>query len=367
MRKLASLFVLVVLLAQTASAASYPVEIPFGRSWPYSIVVDTGRGVAYVDAGSGDYPPTGFLFGVINVTTHSVVKTLPLDEVPGPMSLDEATGDVYVAGNNSVEVFRGAGGTNIIGTSGHQVLRMAHDGNVSPYIFFTSGDKVFALNPQTSEVVRNVTVGNGPYGLIVDPATGTLFVSEYLAGDIAVLRASDLSAVATITLPSCCASEMALNTKTNTIYASTRTGFVDVIDARAEQFVKAVQVAPSAQNSTNAIAVDDLTGRVYVASSPGGSIIELASGGAVVGEFKVQSQVAGLAVDAKSGELYATNYHQITVFDASGARGYFKVALLGGAAIVASAVGVYFLLKRRNDAERAKTQSGNLARVGSGA
>lgn len=349
MRKAAlSAFLLALLIAQTASAAAYPVTITFGRSWPYSIVVDSVRGLAYVDAGSGDYPPTGFLFGVINVTSHSVVATLPLNEVPGKMVLDETTGNVYVAGNYSFEVFRGTAVVGTIKTGGHQILGVAHDGSVSRDIFFTSGDNVFALDPGTAKLAGNATVANGPYGLALDPTNGLLYVSEYLSGEIAVLRSSDLVEVATIRLDSCCASQLAIDQRTQTLYASTGTNVVDIVNAAAEKFERSIQVAPSAQNSTNSIVVDNATGRVYVASSPGGTILEVdGSSGSVLRHFLVQSQVAGLALDTKTRELYATNYHQITVFDTARAREFILLIGIAGAAAVAVALIAYIYLGRR--------------------
>jgi DNA-binding beta-propeller fold protein YncE len=357
--KILTLLVILLLMAQPAESASYPITITFGRSWPLSIVIDSARGVAYVDATSGEFPPTGFSFGVINVTSHEVAKVLPLDEIPGSMALDEANGDVFVAGNYSIEVYDGANQSfaGII-EAGHPILYMTYDGNVSQNIFFTSGDEVYALNPQSRDIVGNATVDNGPEGLALDPENGRLYVSEYMSAEIAVFQASNLAPVGTITLPSCCAALMALNPDTQVLYAATGSNYVDMINAGTDTFSKSVQVAPSAQNSTNEIAVDSDTGSVYVASSPGGSILELdGSSGAVLRTLKVQSQVAGVAVDTKTQELFATNYHDITVYSATGTR-FVLFVLVAGGAIAATAVVVVFLaIRRRNQGERTRVQS----------
>jgi DNA-binding beta-propeller fold protein YncE len=153
---------------------------------------------------------------------------------------------------------------------------------------------------------------------------------------------------------------MTLNPKTQILYASTGTNAVDMVNVATGEFEKSVQVAPSSQNSTGPIAVDSETDRVYVGSSPGGSILELdGSTGAVVGKFLVQSQAAGLSIDTTTQELYATNYHQIAVFDAARARSFL---LLIGVAIVSVAalgvIAVFVLLKRRDERERMRVQSG---------
>jgi hypothetical protein len=360
MRKaLLAIVILALLLSQSAAAASYPITIPYGRSWPFSIAVDSARGLVYVDSTSGENPPVGYTFGVINATSHSLIRAIPLDEIPGPVVLDQATGEVFVAGNYSIEAFNSTNAIGMLETSGHQILGMTYDGSVSPDIFFTSGNSVFALDPGSSKLVRNATVPNGPYWPILDPANGNLYVSEYLSGEIAVLSASTLAPVSTITLPSCCAAEMAVNPNTQTLYASTGTNAVDIINVGTGEFEKSVQVTTS-QNSTGPIALDNETNRLYVGSSPGGSIIELdGSSGAVVGKFLVQSQVVGLGVDTRTQELYATDYHQVTVFDAARTRSYRL--LIVGLAIVIGAAGlitVYVLLKRRDERERMRVQSG---------
>lgn len=360
MRKaLPAIVVLALILSHSAAAATYPISISYGRSWPLSVAVDSARGLVYVDSTSGENPPVGYTFGVINATTHSLIRAIPLDEVPGPIAFDQATGDVYVAGsgNSSIEVFNSTNAIRILPTTGHPVLKMTFDGSVSPYIFFTSGNAVFALDPGSSELVRNATVPNGPYWPLLDPANGMLYVSEYLSGKIAVLSASTLTPVSTIALPSCCASEMALNPKTQTLYASTGTNAVDMIDAATNEFEKSIEVTQSSQNATGPIAVDSETNHVYVGSSPGGSILELdGSTGAVTGRLLVQSQVAGLAVDTRAHELYATNYHQITVIDTARPGSFEPLTGLAmvAAAIAVIAVGV-FLRRRYERGRRAQS------------
>lgn len=363
MKALLAVVMLALLLSQSAAAASYPITISYGRSWPLSIEIDAARGLIYVDSTSGENPPVGFTFGVVNATSHSLIRAFPLDEFPGPIAFDQATGDVYVAGagNDSVEVFNATSFVGVLGTGGHQILGMTYDGSVSPDIFFTSGSSVFALDPGSSELVRNVTVPGGPGWPVLDPANGMLYVSEYLSAKIAVLSPSTLALVSSIPLPSCCASQMAVNTKTQMLYASTGTDAVDLVNAATGEFYRSVLVAQSSQNSTGPIAADSETNRVYVGSAPGGSILELdGSTGAVVGRFTVQSQAAGLAVDTKTSELYATNYHQLTVFDASRTRS-FRLLILGAVVVVGAlaALAVYLLLRRTEEREKMRVRSGS--------
>lgn len=361
MVKVATLVILGLLLVQPVQAASYPISIEFGRSWPLSVVVDSSRGLVYADGTSGENPPVGFTFGVINVTSHELAKVFPLDEIPGSVALNPANGDVYVAGNYSIEVFDQAA-QNFTGLIevGHLVLSMIYDEG-SGNIFVTSGDSVYAINPQSGRVTANATTSGGTEGMVVDPTNGLLYVSEYTTGQIAVFQASNLQPDGTIELPTCCAAWFALNTNTQTLYASTGSNYLDVVNAATNTFEKTFKVDPSSQNSTGAIVVDNDTDRVYVASSPGGSVLEVdGSTGTVLQTLKVQSDsaVAGLAIDTKTAELYATNYHYITVFEAGGRRGLLFVLVLGVAVVVVAAVVVYLFVRRRDEKERLRVQSG---------
>ena len=318
-----------------------------------SVVVDSARGLVYFDAVSGENPPTGYSFGVINASTHVVIKVLPLDIDAGPMVLDQETGDVYVAGqtNRTIVVYDPASQTFVRQINiGKPVLSMAYDRFVSQDLFFTSGYHVFALNPQTGEVVGNATLANSVDGIVLDSTNGQLYVGQYPEGGISVLEAASLAPVGTVGVPGCCALQFALDDRTQMLYAVTGTNKVYVVNAETDSFVKSVQVAQSGQNSTNAIAVDNVTGRVYVTSSPGGSVLELDAAGDVIQRFQVQSQVAGLAIDIKTQELYATNYHQLTVFDTARNGTYIVPAFIGGAVVAfvaVAAVFVYLLIGHR--------------------
>ena len=359
-----SFLLLIILIAQPASASAYPLTITPGRSWPMSVVVDSSRGLVYFDAVSGENPPTGYSFGVINASTHDVAKVFSLDIDSGPMVLDQETGDVYVAGqtNMTIVVYDPTSQTFVRQIDiGKPVLSMVYDRSVSQDLFFTSGYQVFAINPQTGEVVGNVTLANNVDGIVLDSSNGRLYVGQYPEGGISVLEAASLVPVGTIGLPGCCALQLALDDRTQTLYAATGTNYVYVVNTETDTFVKSLQVAQSGQNSTNVIAVDSVTGDVYVASSPGGSVLELDAAGDVVQRYLVQSQVAGIAIDTKTQELYATNYHQLTVFSEERNGTYLVPAFIGGAvvAVVAvAAVFVYLFIRHRKERERMQVESG---------
>ena len=338
-----------MLLAQPAGALSYPLTISYGRSWPMSLVVDSARGLIYVDAVSGENPPEGYTFGIIDAITHALVKTLPLNELSGPMVLDQATGDVFVGGNTTIAVLGGKNQTFVQQFSvGRPILSMAHDGSVSPDIFFTSGAQLFAVDPQTGVIVGNATFGSYADGVAVDPSNGRVYVGLYPSPQIAVLDASSLSQVGTIALPACCALQLSLDQKTQTLYSATGTNYVYAVDAATDTYLRELQVTASPQNSTNFVVADSETGGVFVATSPGGSIVEIdGTTGAIRATFNVPTQVAGIALDTSTQELYATNYHQLTVFDVGRGHGYLLLLILAASLIVASVIVILVVMKWR--------------------
>lgn len=347
---LAMIIILALLAGQSSAAASSPVTIQYGQSWPQSLVVDSSRGLVYIDAKSGIYPPTGFSFGVINATNHSLLRVLPLNETPGAMAYDQSRGDVYVAGTNSIGIFNGPNETFVRQiVAGRPVLFLAYDYRVSQNLYYTSGGRVFEIDPTTGAAIANATVGGEAGGLAIDPANGRLYVGNYILTAVDVFNASDLKPIGGISISSCCATRLALNNRTQTLYASTGTSTVDIFDARTDTYVKSASAASFSQNSTSYIAVDEGTGRVFVVTSPGGVTVELDSGGEVLGQFSLSSTPAGIAVDTKTGELYVSEYHGITIFDARSSitRDYTlaEVAALGA---VLAVIGLVAIIRRRS-------------------
>jgi DNA-binding beta-propeller fold protein YncE len=228
---------------------------------------------------------------------------------------------------------------------------MAYDGSVSHDIFVTAGNQVFAIDPTADRIVENATVGNGANGMAIDPQSGRLFVAEYPDAEIFVFQLQSLSPLSVIPLPSCCASQVAVDSRTHLLFATTRTGFVDVVNMQSDRFVNSLKVATTFENSTNLVVVDNDTGRAFVSSSPGGSIAELdGSGGAIIGWLRAGSQVAGMAIDYRTHELYSTNYHQVTVFDISRPHLLFFALVLAAAALAAVAVVVLVVINRNRRA-----------------
>ncbi|MDA4124492.1 MAG: YncE family protein [Thaumarchaeota archaeon] len=350
--KSAALLLLLVLLLSAATASGQKADstIDYGRSWPRSMTVDPARGILYVDGMSGIYPPTGYSFGIVNVSTHLVERVLPLNVTSGEMTIDESSGDVYVAGYNSIEVFDGRTqefARNIF--LGVQVFYVLYD-SASRSLFVSNGlNKVFEVDPLSGRILASATVGNGAEGMALDQKSGELYVADYLSDSISVLRADGLAPVTTIELPALSyPAQIVLNSNTGKLYSTTGINSIDVVDTSTNRFLGSVTVAPLASNSTLAIALDQKADRVYVLTGPGTTIVQVdGAGDTVRGRFSVSSDAYELAVNQDTQELYVTVYHQIDVFPLtqSGTTGVVSDALL--VLLLAVGVVVAVILARR--------------------
>jgi DNA-binding beta-propeller fold protein YncE len=340
--------ILLLLAVPVAHSQSGTVNIDYGRSWPLSLVVDSARGVIYVDSESGDYPPTGFSLGIINSSTDTLERVVGLPVTPGAMALDSSTGTVYVAGAESVEVFnpKTAAFDRTISLA-RPVFDLVFD-NVTGDLLFTSGRAVYQLDPATGTVLRNATVGNGAEGIAVDEAKGEVYVASYLSASVSVLASADLTLIKTIQLPlPAYPSVLVLDRTANELFASTDAENVIVIDTSTESVARSIDLGHAGANGTSVLAMDDSNDDLFVATNPGNTIVEVdASNGGVFATYKVASTVYDMTVDQATGRLYATNYHQLSVVSPQYGRVTDSTpiiaALVVAAAIVIVAGVLYF-------------------------
>jgi hypothetical protein len=318
-----SLTILALLCLPASYAQSGPVTIVYGRSWPRSIVIDSARGVAYVDGMSGDYPPTGFSFGIINTTSHTLEPSvLGLNVTPGEMALDPASGDVYVAGTNvagadSIEVFNGTTQSFTRLMNAGVPIRYILFDSVTGDLLLTANNDVYQFDPGTGTMLRNATVGNLADGMAIDTSTGEVYVADYLSCSVVVLTTASLESVTTIHLPApCYPSQMALDQQARSLYIASGSNTVDIVNTVSNTFERSITVAADSTNATFAIALQEGTGNVFTLTEPGTTVTQIdGSTGSVVGRFQLTSVAYEMAVDQATGELYVSAYHDVMVFE----------------------------------------------------
>jgi len=308
----AAVVAVALLVASQAASAVSPVDIGYGNSWPRSIVVDSLRSRAYVDGLSGFYPPSGYSFGVINITAMKFEKVLPLDVTPGEMALDPVTGRVYVAGGERIAVFE----PQVDSFVRLMDLKVPISGiafNIlTGTLLVTSGNRLFSIDPISGLKLANVTVGYAAQGMAIDVAHALVYVANYLSNSISVVRVTDMRVVNTVQA-SVYPSAVAIRSSDHTVYATTGQNTVVVIDGSTKELVRTVTVGETGANGTFDIAVNEGTGHVFVATRPGTVVSELDQSGAVVSRFTLNSTLYEMTIDQRTGDLYITNYHQVTV------------------------------------------------------
>jgi DNA-binding beta-propeller fold protein YncE len=326
-------------------------EIQIGRSWPRSLAVDGVRGLAYTDAVSGIYPPTGFSFAVVNLSSNEVVRELPFQGVPGPMAIDGATGRVYAAGSTSIFVYDPAVGNFTARIEvGKTVSGIAFD-SATRMLYAAAGSGVLMLDPASGRVVRSAAAGGSPQGIAVDARSGRVYVANYLSASVSVFSDKELAPIATVHLPAgSYPSQLAVDDATGRLYVTTDRNKVEVVDGDTGELMGRFEVGVGRANGTYLIALDTVRNRLFVATEPGYLISEFDSrSGRLLGWFRLASTAYEIVVDGVTGELLASNYHQITVIS----PGYAGMDYAPEAAVttisIASAVLLSYVFRMRSN------------------
>jgi len=209
---------------------------------PTGVTVDPRSGQAYV----ADTSENKVL--VLDVTRGRVLRALPVAGSPVAVRVDAATGRLSVTGYDtqtsvgSAAELDGRSGRVLLGAGKGSSVVVADPGAAALYTVDVATDSVFVTTPRAPMARKVVSWGGGdvpataawPRPVTVDPRTGYLFV-----------------------LMDTCGQRLTPSVA----------GCVRVIDPRAGRLVATIPVG----RAPSALAVDGLTGRVFVANSRGGS------------------------------------------------------------------------------------------------
>jgi len=159
-------------------------------------------------------------------------------------------------------------------------------------------------------VVRTVGVGRHPHGVGVDPATGLVYVANYLGGTVSVVDAVAGTVAAEVSLGGATGSNgIAINPALRRAYvANSFSDDVAIVDLDERRLLSTVPV----REAPDGVAVDYASDDVYVACFGSGtvSVIDEPTG-AVKAEVPVGMEPAMIAVAPRRGEIYVTNHHHL--------------------------------------------------------
>lgn len=167
--------------------------------------------------------------------------------------------------------------------------------------------------PAFSEtLVTDVTVPGTPNGIAVNSTTNRIYVaipSTSAGPAVTVIDGATNTVVDTIDIPQG-ASFVAVNQTTDRIYAAgcvfgqTETCTVTVIDGNTDQIITTVSLAGSSGIGVQAIAVDPVWNRVYVADNNNFEIAEISGSGNKTTYINTgNSETLGLAVDRVTHQI----------------------------------------------------------------
>ena len=137
------------------------------------------------------------------------------------------------------------------------------------YIVHANSNNVSEINSENNHVIDNITAGNDPNGITIDPDKNIIYVANRLDGSVSVIDTDDRTNK-TISVGKWPIG-LGLIPRTNTLYvANSGDNTVSVIDTRYNSVTKNITVG----KVPNGIAVDPIKNRVYVANGDNSNVTD---------------------------------------------------------------------------------------------
>lgn len=340
------------------------IDIPIGRSWPRSIAINPQTHQVFVTAVSGFYPPTGFSFAILNSTSNAITSVIPFAGIPGEMAVDEKTNTVFVVSESSVIVMDGTKG-QMIGSFAVNVpiYAIAYDQD-SRVLYVTDADSLISIDVNSIDVNRSAVsgllkVGMYPESITFDHAKRLIYVANYGSSSISVVDGRTFTLLRTIGLPPYTnPSSLTFAPQLNRLFVSTGRNNILAVDGDSGSVVASIRIAStSADSSTYYVTFDPVTNYVFVATPPS-TLLTLVD----ARSYQVVTTVAldyapyEMVADRVTGNVYVTNYHQVSVIGTtylSPASGFMLLTL---AALAASVLlSVLYLYRKRVTSRHAES------------
>jgi YVTN family beta-propeller protein len=173
------------------------------------------------------------------------------------------------------------------------------------YVTNYDGGTLSVINGSLGIVTATVTVGQNPLGVAFDPVDDSVYVANQWSDTVSVIDAAIDEVSATVPVgygPS----GVAVDPATNTIYvANDETSSVSVIDGYTNQVTASIGVG----QSPNGVAVDPDTNMIYTANWSSNSV-SVINGytNTVTATVPVGSTPFAIAADPATGLVYVANY-----------------------------------------------------------
>jgi len=250
------------------------------------------------------------LFGLcaVSASAQSVVATIPVTQ-PSNVAVDPALGYAYVGNSSGVAVISERTKTVVddinLGVDVWQVVADYKTGRV----YACDDNNIFVIDANTNSVIDTLDV---PAAFIaINDRTNTLYASDFNQTVYVINAASD-TLTTTITVYE--ALQLAVNPATNRVYIAANNpiqGEVTVIDGNTNQVVTNIDISGS--DFTNFVSVDPVHNLIYATDvnstgSPNG-VVAVISGATdtVTATITVPGEPQQIAVDPATRLLYVAN------------------------------------------------------------
>jgi DNA-binding beta-propeller fold protein YncE len=267
----------VAVVSDTTDHVVAMVQFPGEDPEPYRVAYDSGKGEVFTSDSAG-----GVGLSVINDTTNTVVRTIPLPGVePTGMAYDPAKGEIFVgneAGSNVTVINDTTDAiARVIPNVGEVPWSLVYDsgkGEIFVANLFApdGGSNVTVINDTTDNIVAGVNIGNSPNGDIVyDSGKGEIFVPNFGSYNVSVISDATNTVVATI-YTGTFAWGAAYDPSADEIFVGNFNGDFENITVISDVTDTTVDSIFPDGESASSVAFDPVTGDLYSGDSIDGTV-----------------------------------------------------------------------------------------------
>jgi serine/threonine protein kinase, bacterial len=180
----------------------------------------------------------------------------------------------------------------------------------SAYVSNNGSDSVSVIDTVSRTVTATIAVGHHPVGIAVDPSTRTVYVTNYDDSSVSVIDAASRTVIATVGVGGH-PGGVAVDPDAHLAYATNGDdGSVSVIDTTTH----AVTATVPGLKGPSRLAIDPTAHRLFVTTAdPAVSVIDTTSR-TIIASVAVRGHPAGVAIDPASHTAYVTNIDDAFVF-----------------------------------------------------
>ena len=271
---------------------------------PYAVAVNPVTNMIYV--ANYNSANVTVIDGATNATTPVAAGTTPFAVAVNPV-----TNKIYVANEGSANVTIIDGATNTpstvpAGTSPYAIAvnQVTNQAYVVNYGNAGSTSTVTVING-TSTSTSTIVVGIQPQAIAVNPITNQIYVANWGGGEASTVTAIDGPSASTVTLTAGSAPyAIAVNPATNRIYAANEgSNNVTVIDGATYAYT----MLASGNYQYIAVAVNPVTDNVYVAYPNSNTVTVIDGATNATATVPVGSSPNAIAVDPVANKIYVAN------------------------------------------------------------